>query len=85
MAKQQELKCDEISMRLLGVIAVKGLPQVQQIAVLSRVGLPPKVIAELLGTSANAVRVALFGIRKAEKSGKRTGLLRGEDSNEKGN
>lgn len=82
MANQQELNCDEISMRLLGVIAVKGLPQVQQIAVLSRVGLSPKVIAELLGTTANTVRVALVGIRKGEKSGKRTGLLREEASYE---
>ncbi len=83
MAKRQEMNFDEISARLLGVIAVKGLPQVQQIAVLSRVGFPPKTIAELLGTTANTVRVALVSIRKAEKLGKRTGLLREEADDEK--
>jgi DNA-binding NarL/FixJ family response regulator len=83
MTKRQELSCDDISMRLLGVIAVKGLPQIQQIAVLSRVGLSPKAIAELLGTTANTVRVALVSIRKAEKAGKRTGLLREEADSEK--
>jgi DNA-binding CsgD family transcriptional regulator len=64
------LRLSQIQTRLLAVVAVKGLPQTQQITLLSRAGLTPKEIAELLGTTANTVRVALVGIRKAEKTGK---------------
>jgi hypothetical protein len=74
MGKQTELRTDEIMVRLLGVIAVRGLPQTQQIAVLNRIGLTPKAIAEIIGSTPNSVRVALFGIRKAEKQGRRLGL-----------
>lgn len=74
MEKQAELRNDEVMIRLLGVIAVRGLPQLQQIATLSRAGLSPKTIAEIIGSTANSVRVALVGIRKAEKQGKRLGL-----------
>jgi DNA-directed RNA polymerase specialized sigma24 family protein len=82
MERQREVNLDEMAVRLLGVIAVKGLPQTQQIAILSRVGFTPKEIADVLGTTANTVRVALVGIRKAEKQGKRTGLLREEGKDE---
>lgn len=78
MGKPSELKFDEMPVRLLGIIAVRGLPQTQQIAILNRVGFTPKAIAEVLGTTANTVRVALVGIRRAEKQGKRAGLLREE-------
>jgi hypothetical protein len=60
----------EMTVRLLGVIAVRGLPQTQQIALLSRAGFSPKEIAGLLNTTANTVRVSLVAIRKAEKVGK---------------
>lgn len=63
-------KLDRI-LRLLGMIVVKGLTQTQQIATLNRAGFAPKEIAYVLGTTANTVRVALVGIRKAEKEGKR--------------
>ncbi len=82
MGKPSELKFDEMAVRLLGIIAVKGLPQTQQIAILNRVGFAPKAIAEILGTTANTVRVALVGIRKAEKQGKRMGLPREEQRDE---
>lgn len=78
MASLDETKTDnlatvrllEMTVRLLGLSAVRGLPQTQQIALLSRVGFSPKEIAGLLNTTANTVRVALVGIRKAEKVGK---------------
>jgi DNA-directed RNA polymerase specialized sigma24 family protein len=82
MGKRSELQFDEMAVRLLGIIAVRGLPQTQQIAILNRVGFSPKAIAEILGTTANSVRVALFGIRKAEKQGKRMGLPRKEQRDE---
>jgi len=82
MANADEMRFTEIAVKLLGVIAVKGLMQVQQIAVLSRVGFTPKEIADVLGTTANTVRVALVSIRKAEKQGKRMGLLNKEKENE---
>jgi hypothetical protein len=82
MGNQSKLQFDEMAVRLLGIIAVRGLPQSQQIAILNRVGFAPKAIAEILGTTANSVRVGLFGIRKAEKQGKRMGLQREEQRDE---
>jgi len=41
--------------------------QREQIELLSKVGLAPKEIAELIGTTPNTVRVALTAIRKAKK------------------
>lgn len=61
-------KLDQV-LKLLGMMAVKGLSQTEQIATLSRIGLSPKNIAEVLGTTANTVRVALVSIRKAEAGG----------------
>ena len=63
-------KIDQI-LRILAVIATKGLKQREQIAVLSRAGLPPKDIADLIGTSSNTVRVELVGLRKAKRGNKR--------------
>lgn len=57
-------KLDQI-LRVLGAIATKDLKQRDQISLLSKVGLPPREIAELLGTSANTVRVELVALRKA--------------------
>jgi DNA-binding CsgD family transcriptional regulator len=57
------------ALKLLGMMAVKGLSQTEQIATLSRIGLSPKDIAEIVGTTANTVRVALVSIRKAEAGG----------------
>jgi DNA-binding CsgD family transcriptional regulator len=78
--KQHGTDTNEISMRLLALIAAKGLPQVQQIAVLSRVGLLPKDIAAILGTTPNTVRVALVSIRKAERLGKRFGISKEDNT-----
>lgn len=57
--------------RLLVLIAMKDQSQQKdQIAALSRVGLEPKEIADLLGTTPNTVRVALVDIRKKAKTEK---------------
>lgn len=45
--------------------------QREQIELLSKVGLAPKEIAELIGTTPNTVRVALTAIRKAKKKRKK--------------
>jgi DNA-directed RNA polymerase specialized sigma24 family protein len=82
VGKQKGMKLDEISVRLLALIAIKDLPQKQQIALLSRVGFSPSGIAELIGMSSNAVRVALFSIRKSEKQGKKMRLVGKESENE---
>ncbi len=50
--------------KLLTMIATKDLKQKDQIRILDSLKFQPKEIAELLGTSANAVRVALHSIRK---------------------
>lgn len=79
----RESRLLEIAVRLLGVIAVRDFPQTQQIAILSRAGFSPKEIGEVIGTTANTVRVALVGIRKAEKQGKRAGLRRKDEEDAK--
>jgi len=50
--------------RLLAIVATKDLKQRERITLFNRVGLSPKEIAELLGTSSNTVRVELVSIRK---------------------
>ena len=56
--------------RLLVLLATRGLKQKEAIALLDRARLPPKEIAQLLGTTANTVSVALAGIRKLSKARK---------------
>jgi DNA-binding CsgD family transcriptional regulator len=58
-------------LRLVGIIAVNGLSQTEQIATLSRCGFSPKEIADVVGTTANTVRVALVSIRRAGRHKKR--------------
>lgn len=70
MESEFELKLEEKlrqALRLLGILAVKGLSQQEQIAILSRVGFSPKEIAEVVGTTPNTIRVTLVSIRKVEK------------------
>jgi DNA-binding NarL/FixJ family response regulator len=50
--------------KLVTVGVIAGKPQREQIELLSKVGLQPKEIAELLGTTANTVSVSLTAIRK---------------------
>jgi len=75
MERQRKLSFEEMTVRLLAMLLVKGIPpkelsQMHQIAILNRAGLPPKDIAEVVGTTANTVRVALVTIRKSEKTGR---------------
>jgi DNA-directed RNA polymerase specialized sigma24 family protein len=58
-------------LRLVGMIAVNGLSQTEQIATLSRCGFSPREIADIVGTTANTVRVALVSIRRAGRLKKR--------------
>jgi len=57
-------KLDQI-LRILVISATRGLKQREQIALLDGVGFQPKLIAELLGTSSNTVRVELVALRKS--------------------
>lgn len=72
-------KLDRMLM-LLGVLAVKGLTQTEQIAMLSRTGFTPKEIADVIGTTSNTVRVALVGIRRGGKSAGSRNKNRGKDA-----
>ena len=56
--------------RLLTVLATKGMSQKDQITVLASAGFQPKEIAELLNTTPNTVSVTLHSLRKqqAERS-----------------
>ena len=50
--------------RLFAIAVTDGKKWSEKIAFLSKAGLKPKEIAELLGTTSNAVRVELSRIRK---------------------
>ncbi len=54
--------------KLLALIATGDQPQKESISALSRLGFQPKEIAELLGCTPNAVRVALHTIRSKKKA-----------------
>lgn len=53
-------------LRILTVMAVKGLKQREQIALLDQAAFQPRDIANLLKTSGNTVRVELFKLRKSK-------------------
>jgi DNA-directed RNA polymerase specialized sigma24 family protein len=58
-------------LRVLTVSVTNGMKQTDQIALLNRVGFPPREIADLLGTTGNTVNVALSNLRKGKgKKGK---------------
>jgi len=61
----QELK--EVAM-LLAILVRRGNTQSTVIQEMDSVGMSPKRIAELLGTSGNTVNVALHHARKGKKS-----------------
>ena len=53
--------------KLVATGLLAGKTQREQIQVLSKAGLPPREIAEFIGTTANTVRVELSAIRKANR------------------
>jgi DNA-binding NarL/FixJ family response regulator len=57
----------ETLVKLVACGLTTGKTQQESIAILSKSGLQPKVIAELLGTTPNTVRVALTAMRKKHK------------------
>ena len=57
----------DMLIRLMAASLTKGQPQTEQISLLSKAGFQPKDIAELIGTSSNAVRVCLSKLRKMAK------------------
>jgi len=67
--EKELLKKFDTIIKLLTISSLKGETQLQKIKVLSGAGLPPKDIADLLGTSSNTVSVALNKI-KNKKEGK---------------
>jgi hypothetical protein len=56
----------EVLIRLNAVALAEGRKRRDQIRLLSAAGLPPKTIAELIGTTANTVSVELFAIRRED-------------------
>ncbi len=73
------IKLDKI-VRILAVIATKGLRRREQIALLNQASLQPKDIADLLGTSSNTVRVELVALRK--KQGSKKGRAKTQEAKE---
>lgn len=68
--------------RLLVLMATEGKIQKDQIAMLSRVGFKPREIAELVGTTANTVNVALSAMRRAAGTHERKTRRRGASDEE---
>ncbi len=54
--------------RLIAALGVDGKSQREKIRLLAAAGFPPIVIAPMIGTTANTVRVVLATIRKQGKS-----------------
>jgi DNA-directed RNA polymerase specialized sigma24 family protein len=65
--EEQILKHLDQIRRILAVLLTNGLKQREQITALDRAGLPPREIADLLGTSSNTIRVELVALRKARR------------------
>ena len=57
----------DILIKLIASSLLAGKKQREQIELLSKSGLAPKEIAELIGTTSNTVRVELNAIRKKQK------------------
>jgi hypothetical protein len=72
MAHSEQVTVDKLDqiLRVLVMLATKGLKQRDQIAMLDQAGFQPKAIADFLGTSANTVRVQLVSLRKNTRAGK---------------
>ncbi len=61
----------DVLVNLMRIGLLEGKTQREQIWLLSKAGLQPRKIAEIIGTSANTVRVELTAIRKAKKRRRR--------------
>ena len=57
----------EVLIRLTAIGLCADKSQKEKIQILDSAGLPPKHIAEMLGTTPNTVSVALAGLRKERK------------------
>ena len=64
--KDVSKKLDTI-IRLLAIEITRGREMKDQIRFLAQAGLKPKEIADVLGKTPNAIRVALFGIRRGRR------------------
>jgi DNA-directed RNA polymerase specialized sigma24 family protein len=62
--ESQKLKRLDTIIKLLAAIVVKDKIYKEQVALLSSLGMQPKEIALLLGTTGNQVRVTLSRIKK---------------------
>jgi DNA-directed RNA polymerase specialized sigma24 family protein len=63
-SSELSVKLDTV-IRLLAMVVIKGRDFKDQVRLLDQAGLKPKDIAEILGKSPNAIRVALFSVRRS--------------------
>jgi len=66
LTREVAQKLDAV-VRLLALNVIKGRELKDQIRLLDQAGLKPKEIADILGRTPNAIRVALFSIRKGKR------------------
>ena len=64
--KEIEAKLETI-VKLLALSVIQDKTMSEKINILSSAGFQPKKIAEMIGTTANTVRVTLSGIRKGSR------------------
>jgi DNA-directed RNA polymerase specialized sigma24 family protein len=71
----EELVTDRLDklLRVATASATRGMKQGDQIALLDRIGFPPREIADLIGTTSNTVNVALSTFRKEKKKNRKGG------------
>jgi len=67
----------DVLIRLSALSLVAAKPKQDQVTMLSSAGFRPKEIADMCGTTANAVRVALSMMRKKRKARQRVARARG--------
>ena len=56
------------SLRLAALVAIEGLPFKRRVWLMSKAGLPPSEIAELLDTTANSVNVRLSEMQNEQEA-----------------
>ncbi|MEK6942083.1 MAG: hypothetical protein AABW85_04470 [archaeon] len=67
---EELIELNRLQLKLQAAAAIKGMSFPEKIEWLSSLGMPPKDIAEVLGTTPNTIRVAKSQLKRVEISSK---------------
>jgi len=70
----------DVLIRLIAIGLCADKSQKEKIQILDSAGLPPKQIAEILGTTPNTVSVALVGLRKERRKVPQAGKAKAKET-----